>query len=50
VEIDVSHGPSYGRTICDLRHVTGEPATANVGVAIDVDAFYDLLIGTLATY
>jgi len=50
VEIDLSHGPSYGRTVCDLRHVTGEPATADVGMAIDVDAFYDLLIGTLAAY
>jgi inosine-uridine nucleoside N-ribohydrolase len=50
VEIDVSHGPSYGRTLCDLRHVTGQPPTADVGVAIDVDAFYDLLIGTLARH
>ncbi len=50
VEIDISHGPSYGRTLCDLRHVTGEPATAEVGMDIDVDVFYDLLIDTLALY
>jgi inosine-uridine nucleoside N-ribohydrolase len=31
VEIDISHGPSYGRTVCDLRHVTGEQANAGVG-------------------
>ena len=50
VEIDISHGPSYGRTVCDLRHVTGEQANAAVGQSIDVDAFYDLLVGTLARY
>lgn len=50
VEIDLSHGPSYGRTLCDLRHVTGKEANAEVGVAIDVDAFYDLLVETLAGY
>jgi len=50
VEIDLSHGPSYGRTLCDRFQVTGQPANADVGVGIDVDAFYDLLVGTLNRY
>jgi ribosylpyrimidine nucleosidase len=50
VEIDVSHGPCYGRTICDRRGVTGKPPSADVGVGIDVDGLYDLLVETLARY
>jgi inosine-uridine nucleoside N-ribohydrolase len=50
VEIDVSHGPSYGRTVCDLRRVTGQSPNADVGISIDVEAFYDLLVDTLAGY
>jgi ribosylpyrimidine nucleosidase len=50
VEIDLSYGPSYGRTVCDRLSVTGRPANAEVGIGIDVDAFYDLLIETLASY
>jgi inosine-uridine nucleoside N-ribohydrolase len=50
VEIDISHGPSYGRTDCDLRGVTGKPPNAKVGVEIDADGFYDILVETLARY
>jgi inosine/uridine nucleosidase len=50
VEIDISHGPSYGRTDCDLRGVTGKPANVQVGLEIDADGFYDLLVETLARY
>jgi inosine-uridine nucleoside N-ribohydrolase len=50
VEIDISHGPSYGRTVCDRRGVTGRPANAEVGLDIEVDGFYDMLIDTLARY
>ncbi|HXT35657.1 MAG TPA: nucleoside hydrolase [Chloroflexota bacterium] len=50
VEIDISHGPSYGRTVCDQRAITGRPVNTQVGVAIDVDGFYDLLVETLARY
>lgn len=50
VEVDLSGGPSYGRTLCDLRHVTGKSANAHVGVGIDVDGFYDLLVETLVMY
>jgi ribosylpyrimidine nucleosidase len=50
VEVDLSRGPSYGRTLCDRLKVTGNPANADVGIGIDVDAFWDLLIETLARY
>ena len=50
VEIDISHGPSYGRTVCDQRGITGQPVNTQVGVGIDVDGFYDLLVETLARY
>jgi inosine-uridine nucleoside N-ribohydrolase len=50
VEIDLSHGPSYGRTLCDLRNVTGKAPTTQVGESIDVDAFWDLLVETVARF
>ncbi len=50
VEIDLTHGPSYGRTVCDRRRVTHQPANADVGIGIDVDGFYDLLVETIARY
>jgi inosine-uridine nucleoside N-ribohydrolase len=50
VEIDLSHGPSYGRTLCDLRKVTGKPPNADVGESIDVDAFWDLLVETIGRF
>lgn len=50
VEIDISHGPCYGRTVCDRRGVTRRPPSAEVGVTIDADGFYDLLVETLARY
>ena len=50
VEIDLSGGPSYGRTLCDRLHTTGKPANASVGVGIDVDAFWDILVDAIASY
>ena len=50
VEIDLSGGPSYGRTICDRLHITGNAPNARVGLGIDVDGFWDLLVETLARY
>ena len=50
VEIDLSGGPSYGRTLCDRLHTTAKSANANVGVGIDVDAFWSILVDAIATY
>jgi ribosylpyrimidine nucleosidase len=50
VEIDLSHGPSYGRTVCDRLGVLHRQPNVDVGVGIDVDAFWDLLVAAIASY
>ena len=50
VEIDLSHGPCYGRTVCDLYHRSGKEANATVGLAIDLPKFWDLVEDTLRRY
>lgn len=50
VAIDTSFGISAGRTACDIHGVTGAPANADVALALDVPAFWDLMIEALATY
>lgn len=50
VEIDLSHGPCYGRTVCDfvLRH--GGKVNCQVGITLDREKFWDLVAETLARY
>lgn len=43
VEIDLSHGPSYGRTDCDIYHRTRNPYNAMVGMHTDLPRFWDLV-------
>lgn len=50
VVIDTTDGPSAGRTACDVYGVTGEDPNALVGVDLDVERFWELMIGALATY
>ncbi|MCI8970404.1 MAG: nucleoside hydrolase [Oscillibacter sp.] len=50
VQIDLSHGPSYGRTNCDAFGYLGLPATADVAVDIHVDRFWDLIETGLRRY
>lgn len=50
VEIDLSGGPSYGRTNCDAFGYLGLPATADVAVDIDVPRFWDLIEAGLRRY
>ena len=50
VSIDIAHGPSYGRTVCDQLGVLHLPPNADVGTGIDVDGFFDLLVEALASY
>ena len=50
VTIDTTIGPSSGRTVCDIHGVTGRPPNADVGLDLDTDRFWDLMIGALATY
>jgi inosine-uridine nucleoside N-ribohydrolase len=50
VEIDTSAGPSYGRTVCDVHGVLKREPNARVGVDLDVERYWDLVIEALATY
>ena len=43
VEIDLSHGLSYGRTNCDLYSENVEKSNIEVAVSINVDKFWDLV-------
>ena len=49
-QIDLSRGPSYGRTNCDAFDYLGLPATADVAVDIDAARFWDLVEEGLARY
>ena len=50
-EIDLSHGPSYGRTNCDVFHIsTDAPDNVDVSVKLDVDRFWDLVEKSLRRY
>jgi inosine-uridine nucleoside N-ribohydrolase len=50
VAIDVDSSLSLGRTVCDVHAKTGREPNADVGVDLEVDRFWDEMIGALATY
>ncbi len=50
VDIETTSEFSDGRTTCDVHGVTGRPANVEVGVGLEVDRFWDLLIGAVASY
>lgn len=50
VAVELRGEHTTGRTVCDLYGITGEPPNAEVGLALDVPRFWDLLIETLAHY
>lgn len=50
VDIETRAEFSYGRTICDVHGVTGRTPNVEVGVDLEVDRFWDLMIGALASY
>lgn len=43
VEIDVTEGPCYGRTVCDELHVLGKRPNAKVGIGINTERFWNLV-------
>jgi purine nucleosidase len=47
VEIECDSDLTRGETVCDLHGVTGRRANADVGVALDREAFFDLLHDSL---
>jgi inosine-uridine nucleoside N-ribohydrolase len=50
VDIETRAEFSSGRTLCDLYGITGRQANAEVGTGLEVDRFWELLIGALASY
>lgn len=50
VEVDISDGPSFGRTVCDYWGVTRKPANADVALEADTDGFFDLLTERIGRY
>ncbi|MYV17625.1 ribosylpyrimidine nucleosidase [Furfurilactobacillus milii] len=43
VDVDIDRGPCYGRTVCDMHHVMKEEPNTKVGIALDLDKFWDLV-------
>jgi len=50
VVIDISHGPSYGRTNCDVFDYLHAPHNAFVAMDIDVDKYWDIIEKGIKSY
>lgn len=50
VQIDISHGPSYGRTNCDVFDYLHKEKNAYVAVDIDVDKYWDIIYQGIKNY
>jgi len=50
VAIDTVSELSLGRTVCDVYGTTGRPPNADVGVDLDADRFWTLMVDALRSY
>ena len=50
VVIDISHGPSYGRTNCDIFDYLKAPHNAYVAMDIDVNKYWDIVEQGIRNY
>lgn len=50
VAIETRGRYTSGATCVDLHHLTGEPDNALVAMTLDVERFWDLMIGAIASY
>ena len=50
VVIDISHGPSYGRTNCDVFDYLHAPHNALVAMNIDVNRYWDIIEEGIKSY
>lgn len=50
VVVDISHGPSYGRTNCDVFDYLHAPKNAYVAMDIDVDRYWDIIENGIRNY
>lgn len=49
-EIDLEHGPSYGRTVCDWSGYMGKTPNSKVGITLDLDKFWDMVEGAISKF
>ena len=47
VEVDLSKGPGYGRTVCDMNNRFHKEPNVKVGLSLDLAKFWDLVEETL---
>lgn len=50
VVVDTGSELSRGRTVCDVYGTTGRVPNADVGIDLDAERFWDLMIGAIASY
>ena len=50
VDIETHAEFSYGRTAIDIHDVLGGPKNAQVGVRLDAERYWDLMVGAVASY
>lgn len=50
VELDLTDGPSRGRTVADVWGVTGKTPNADVMTEVDADGFFALLVERIGRY
>ena len=50
VEVDLSRGPCYGRTVCDFVNRLGKAPNALVGKGLDLERFWDNVEETLRRF
>jgi purine nucleosidase len=50
VEIEANEGLAFGRTVCDYWRVSGKTPNCEVGLHIDVEGFYALLVERIGAY
>ena len=49
-EIDIAHGPSYGRSVCDTLHKMGHQPNSTVGIALDLPGFWNMVEQAVTAY
>ena len=50
VTIDINHGPSYGRTNCDVFDYLHQPKNAYVAMDIDVDKYWNIIETAISSF
>jgi purine nucleosidase len=50
VEVELSPGPSFGSTVCDVWSVTGKTPNSRVAVQANADLFFEVLLERISRY